>query len=96
MTNLTATELVRQLTAGDVTSAEVTRTYLDRIERYDASVRAFLRVEPTSALAQGPKRGHHWGPKRGSEKGTSLILTAQVMDDSMPRCHEPHEQPKAE
>jgi aspartyl-tRNA(Asn)/glutamyl-tRNA(Gln) amidotransferase subunit A len=52
MTNITATEQVRQFAAGEVSSVELTRAYLDRIARYDASVRAFLRVDPTLAIAR--------------------------------------------
>lgn len=47
-----AARLVEQLAAGEITSAQVTRTYLDRIAQYDGAVRAFLRVEPATALAQ--------------------------------------------
>lgn len=52
MINLCAYELVRKLTAGDITSVELTQTYLDRIEKLDGKVKAFLRVDPTTALAQ--------------------------------------------
>lgn len=52
MTDFSATQLIQQLTAGDVTSAELTRTYLDRIEKLDPKVKAFLRVDPSAALAQ--------------------------------------------
>jgi len=50
--DLSATELSRQLNAGDVTSVEVTRAYLDRIKKHDASVQAFLRYNEQAALAQ--------------------------------------------
>ena len=52
MTDLTATQLVRQLTAGEATSAGLTEAFLDRIARYDGAVKAFLRVDPSAALAQ--------------------------------------------
>ena len=52
MINLSALELVKKLTAGDVTSAELTRTYLDRIAKLDPQIKAFLRVDPSAALAQ--------------------------------------------
>jgi aspartyl-tRNA(Asn)/glutamyl-tRNA(Gln) amidotransferase subunit A len=52
MLNLSATELLQQLAEGDVTSAELTRTLLDRIARLDGRVKAFLRVDPPAALAR--------------------------------------------
>ena len=48
----TATELLAELTAGRVTSAGLTRAFLDQIERCDARVRAFLRVDPAAAMAR--------------------------------------------
>jgi aspartyl-tRNA(Asn)/glutamyl-tRNA(Gln) amidotransferase subunit A len=50
MTNHSVTELLRQLNAGETTSADLTRSYLDRIERLDGQVKAFLRVDPAAAL----------------------------------------------
>ena len=49
---LTASELIAKLNAGEVTSEELTRAFLDRIERYDGRVKAFLQVGGESALAQ--------------------------------------------
>jgi len=50
--DLTATELLARLTSGDVTSVEVTKAYLDQIQRHDAKIGAFLRVDAESALAR--------------------------------------------
>src|SRR4051812_7573937 len=47
-----ATELVGQLHAGQVSSVELTRAYLDQIEKHDGQVRAFLRVDAAAALAR--------------------------------------------
>jgi len=52
MLDLPATELVRRLATGEVSSVELTRLCLDRIERYDRAVRAFLRVDSAAALAR--------------------------------------------
>jgi aspartyl-tRNA(Asn)/glutamyl-tRNA(Gln) amidotransferase subunit A len=52
MTNHSATELVRRLAAGEITSAEVTRSYLDRVQQCDGAVKAFVRVDPAAALAR--------------------------------------------
>jgi aspartyl-tRNA(Asn)/glutamyl-tRNA(Gln) amidotransferase subunit A len=46
----TATELLTQLNAAQVTSAELTQVYLDQIEKLDPQVGAFLRVDPAAAL----------------------------------------------
>ena len=46
----TATELLNQLSTGEINSVEVTRAYLDQIERVDPSVRAFLSTSPDAAL----------------------------------------------
>jgi len=51
LTERTATELLRDLNAGAVTAVEVTRAFLDRIERRDSMLRAFLRVHSDTALA---------------------------------------------
>ncbi len=46
----TALELVGLLDAGQTTSVEVTRAFLDQIAKHDPQVRAFLRVDPQQAL----------------------------------------------
>ncbi len=50
--DLTATELLGRLQNGEVTSVELTRGFLDRIGQCDGKVKAFLRVDPPTALAQ--------------------------------------------
>jgi len=52
MIDHSATELVRRLAEGETTSVELTRAFLDQIERHDHAVRAFLRVDRSAALAQ--------------------------------------------
>lgn len=47
-----AVDLLRLLENGELTSVELTRAYLDQIERHDRDVRAFIRVEPDRALAR--------------------------------------------
>lgn len=47
----TATDLLRGLETGEFTSVEVTRAYLEQIERYDGAIRSFLRVDPEDALS---------------------------------------------
>ena len=78
MTDLTATELVRQLAAGEVTSVELTRRCLDRIERHDGAVRAFLRVDPAAALAQAEEIDRR--RKAGKPLGRLAGLPVAVKD----------------
>jgi aspartyl-tRNA(Asn)/glutamyl-tRNA(Gln) amidotransferase subunit A len=48
----TAADHMRRLESGEVTSVELTKTYLDRIESVETKVGAFLRVYADRALAQ--------------------------------------------
>jgi len=52
LVDLTAVELLARLSAGEVTSVELTRACLDQIARFDGQVKAFLRVNAEAALAQ--------------------------------------------
>ena len=47
-----AVELLGLLDSGDVTSEEVTRSFLRRIADVEPRVKAFLRVDAEAALAQ--------------------------------------------
>jgi aspartyl-tRNA(Asn)/glutamyl-tRNA(Gln) amidotransferase subunit A len=47
-----AAELADALAAGDTSSVELTRTFLDRIAQVDTAVHAFLHVDAEGALAQ--------------------------------------------
>ncbi len=49
--DLTATELIRRLESGDLSSVEVVQAFLKRIEQGDGRVRAFVRVEANRALS---------------------------------------------
>lgn len=51
LTRLGAAELADQLAAGDVTSVDATRAYLDRIGEVDERLHAFLHVGHEAALA---------------------------------------------
>ncbi|MEN6492750.1 MAG: Asp-tRNA(Asn)/Glu-tRNA(Gln) amidotransferase subunit GatA [Thermoguttaceae bacterium] len=50
--DLTATELLARLNSGAVTSGEVTKAFLDQIQRHDPKVGAILRVDAETALAR--------------------------------------------
>ena len=47
---LSATKLLDQLAAGEVTSTEITEAFLAQIDAHDANVRAFIRVNRDAAL----------------------------------------------
>ncbi|GAA4886739.1 Asp-tRNA(Asn)/Glu-tRNA(Gln) amidotransferase subunit GatA [Saccharopolyspora cebuensis] len=49
-TGLSASELADRLQAGELTSVEVTRAHLDRIDAVDTAVNAFLHVDVEGAL----------------------------------------------
>ena len=55
LTNSTVAELVQRLGAGEVTSAEVTGAYLDRIAAEDGELGSYLHVDPDAALARAGK-----------------------------------------
>jgi aspartyl-tRNA(Asn)/glutamyl-tRNA(Gln) amidotransferase subunit A len=83
MSTQTASELVRQLAKGEITSVEVTQSYLDRIEQHDGQVKAFLRVDPSAALAQAEeidrcrKAGKPLGPLAGLPVAVKDVLCSQ-------------------
>src|SRR4051794_19340533 len=52
VTDRTAAELLSALQARRVSSVELTRAYLDQIQKYDAKIKAFLLVDPDAALAR--------------------------------------------
>ncbi|WP_456994241.1 Asp-tRNA(Asn)/Glu-tRNA(Gln) amidotransferase subunit GatA [Geodermatophilus sp. SYSU D01105] len=71
LTDLDATELGRRLAAGEVSSVELTRAYLDRIAAEDGAVGAYLHVDPEAALARAGEvdasraAGEELGPLAG-------------------------------
>jgi aspartyl-tRNA(Asn)/glutamyl-tRNA(Gln) amidotransferase subunit A len=52
LTTTDVAELVRRLAAGETTSVEVTRAYLDRIAAEDGELAAYLHVDADAALAR--------------------------------------------
>ena len=55
LTDLTATELLAELTARRATSVEVTQAFVERIELHDKKVGAFLRFQSAAALEQAQR-----------------------------------------
>jgi aspartyl-tRNA(Asn)/glutamyl-tRNA(Gln) amidotransferase subunit A len=52
LTDSTVTDLVQRLAAGEVTSAEVTGAYLDRIDAEDGELGSYLHVDREATLAR--------------------------------------------
>jgi aspartyl-tRNA(Asn)/glutamyl-tRNA(Gln) amidotransferase subunit A len=74
----TATELLRQLNSGEVTSVDVTRAFLDQIDSHDATIAAFLRVNRDEALAQAERVDRKRG--QGEAVGRLAGLPVAVKD----------------
>jgi aspartyl-tRNA(Asn)/glutamyl-tRNA(Gln) amidotransferase subunit A len=68
---LTATELLAALETGTITSVEATRAFLDRIDRLDEQIGAFVRTDREGALARADQidlwrgKGRTLGPLAG-------------------------------
>jgi aspartyl-tRNA(Asn)/glutamyl-tRNA(Gln) amidotransferase subunit A len=52
MIDLTATELLRRQTSGDLSAEAITTSYLSAIRQHDAKIKAFLAVDEPGALEQ--------------------------------------------
>ena len=80
---LSATELLQQLSRGDVSSRQVTRAFLDAIESRDGAVRAFLRVDADAVLARAEAiderraKGDRIGPLGGLPVAVKDVLCTQ-------------------
>jgi len=79
----TATELLAQMQSGELTSVEVTQAFLDRIERHDEMVGAFLRVDAEGALRRAGeidrkrRRGEPMGRLGGLPVAVKDVLTTE-------------------
>ena len=51
MINLTLTEALQKLNSGEISAVELTRAYLDRIEKYGADLNCYITTTPERALA---------------------------------------------
>ncbi len=52
LTQSSATELLARMNAGKISAVEITRAYLDQIERREPAIKAFLRTDGEGALRQ--------------------------------------------
>ncbi len=82
LTELSMLELGKKLGSGELSSVDAVRACLDRVERFDGKVKAFLRVDREGALAQAEaadrrrKQGTRTGPLDGVPIGLKdLFLT---------------------
>ena len=76
-TSLTAHEAVALLDLGTLSSEELTRAYLGRIERLDPAVRAFMTVTPDLALEQARAADAR---RRAGERGPLLGVPIALKD----------------
>ncbi|MCW2700597.1 MAG: gatA [Blastococcus sp.] len=83
VTGTDAAELVRLLAAGEVTSVEVTRAYLDRIATEDGELGAYLHVDPEAALARAEQMDGVAG-ERGFLTGLPVALKDVVVTEGVP------------
>ena len=51
MINLTLTEALKKLNNGEISAVELTRAYLDRIEKYGADLNCYITTTPERAMA---------------------------------------------
>jgi aspartyl-tRNA(Asn)/glutamyl-tRNA(Gln) amidotransferase subunit A len=75
-TRLTIHDLVEAYRAGDTTPTEATRAYLERIDRHDGTLRAYLAVGRERALAQAHAADERYrkGIPRGPLDGVPVAL----------------------
>jgi aspartyl-tRNA(Asn)/glutamyl-tRNA(Gln) amidotransferase subunit A len=77
LTALTITEILAQLDAGAFSSVELTRAYLDRIERYDPVIRSYLTVASERALADAERADAR---RRAGESAPLLGVPLAIKD----------------
>ena len=80
--NLSAAELSQKLETGQVSSVEITRAYLDRIEAVDGKIQAFLHVSDELALdmadqADQTRARGEAGPLTGVPIGVKDVIITQ-------------------
>lgn len=83
LTDLTAIECIRALQKGEVSSRELTRAFLEQIDRLEASVRAFITLTPELALAsadQADRQIAAWRKDRSSRLPELTGLPVAVKD----------------
>jgi len=86
LTSTDAAELGRLLTAGEVTAADVTRAYLDRIAADDGAIGAYLHVDAEAALRTAAQvdAARADGGALGPLAGIPLALKDVVVTEGVP------------
>jgi len=86
LTTTDAAELGRLLTAGEVTAADVTRAYLDRIAAEDGAIGAYLHVDAEAALrsAEQIDAARAGGGALSPLAGIPLALKDVVVTEGVP------------
>ncbi len=86
LTTTDAAELGRLLSAGEVSSVDVTRAYLDRIATEDGALGAYLHVDPDAALARaaGIDAARAAGTELGPLAGIPMALKDVVVSEGVP------------
>ncbi|WP_203710858.1 Asp-tRNA(Asn)/Glu-tRNA(Gln) amidotransferase subunit GatA [Asanoa siamensis] len=83
LTRLTAVDIAKRISDGDVSAEEVTRAHLDRIAAVDGKVHAFLHVDADGAIAAAQAvdarraRGDELGPLAGVPVAVKDVLTTK-------------------
>ena len=87
MARATLAELARELAAKRLSSVELTRACLERIERHNARLNAFITVDPDKSLAAGA-RGRR--AARGRQRAIrSPASRSRTRTSSAPRAGAP-------
>ncbi|MEM9659947.1 MAG: amidase, partial [Planctomycetota bacterium] len=81
-----AVELLRLLQAGEVSSAELTQAFLDRIDQHDDRVGAFLHVDGSAAMRRAEEidSRRQQGEALGALAGLPVAVKDVLCDRSTP------------
>lgn len=77
MINLTIVEALEKLNSGEITSVELTRAYLNRIEQYGTDLNCYITVTPERAMADAAASD----ARRASGKALPLDGIPMAMKD---------------
>ena len=85
-TELSMLELGKKLGSGELSSVEAVRASLDRVDRFDGRVKAFLRVDREGALAQAEAadRRRRDGKRAGPLDGVPVGLKDLFLTEGLP------------
>jgi aspartyl-tRNA(Asn)/glutamyl-tRNA(Gln) amidotransferase subunit A len=87
LTELTLTQALDALNSGQVSSRDLTQTYLDQIEGLDPALHAFLHVDPAQALSQADEADRQRQAGAASTKpllGLPLAVKDVLTVENMP------------